>query len=139
VPDVLATTNAIDAAAAVEPVGALVRARTVTVEQHDSLRDVARELVAGEADAALVVSPLGEVGIVTARDVVTVVAAGGAVDGEQVRGAMSVDLVVVDADEPISVVGRKMLAAGVRHVVVREDARVVGLVFLDDVLDALLA
>jgi hypothetical protein len=40
---------------------------------------VARELVAGEADAALVVSPLGEVGIVTARDVVTVVAAGGAV------------------------------------------------------------
>jgi CBS domain-containing protein len=52
---------------------------------------------------------------------------------------VSVDLVAVAADEPIARVGRTMLAAGVRHVVVCDGPRVVGVVSLDDVLDALLA
>lgn len=81
-PDRLATESLVDVVAASEPVRTLVREPAATVEPHDSLRAVARELVAGEADAALVVGPIGELGIVTPRDVVVVVAAGDAVDGE---------------------------------------------------------
>jgi signal-transduction protein with cAMP-binding, CBS, and nucleotidyltransferase domain len=139
VPEILTTQSLVDVVAAAQPVRTLVRAPTITVEQHDILRDVARDLLAGTADAALVVGPIGEVGVVTAHDIVSVVAAGGAVEGEQVRGVMSVELIRVAADEPIAAVGRTMLAAGVRHVVVFEGPRAVGVVCLDDVLDALLA
>ena len=92
-PEILTTQSLVDVVAAAQPVRTLVRAPTITVEQHDILRDVARDLVAGTADAALVVGPIGEVGIVTARDIVSVVAAGGAVEGDQVRGVMSAELI----------------------------------------------
>ena len=137
--DSLTADDLVDAGAAGEPVRTLLRGPAVAVERHDALRDVARDLAAGAADAALVVSPIGEVGIVTARDIVAVVAAGGAVEDEQVRGAMSSELVTADADAPIAVVGRTMVAAGVGHVVVLDGLRAVGVVCLDDVLDALLA
>lgn len=138
-PDTLAGEGLVDVVAAGEPVRTLLRRPAVTVEQHDGLRDVARELVAGGADVALVVSPVGEVGVVTARDIVVVVAAGGAVEGEQVRGVMSDELVTAGADAPIVIVGRAMLAAGVGHAVVRDGSRVLGVVGVDDVVDALLA
>ena len=138
-PDILTTQTPVDVVAADEPVRTLLRGSTVTVERHDALRDVARDLVAGAADAALVVSPVGEVGIVTARDIVAAVAAGGAVDDEQVRGVMSSELVTVEDGESIAAVGRTMLAACVRHVVVVDGPRALGVVRLDDVLDALLA
>lgn len=138
-PDLRAAAPAVDALAAAQPVSALVRRPTLTVEQHDSLRDVARELLAADADAAIVCGPVGEVGIVTERDVVAVAANGGDLDREQVRGVMSADLLTAAADAPIAVVGRSMVEARVRHVVVCDGARVVGVVSAADILDALLA
>jgi hypothetical protein len=79
----------------------------VTVDQRDSLRDMARELVAAEADAAFVVSPLGETGIVTARGDITVVAgawairfAADAVRTVRGRALEGVERFVVDATSP---------------------------------------
>ena len=139
VPDLRTAEPAVDVLAAAQPIRALVRRSMLAVEQHDSLRDVARELIAADTDAAIVRGPVGEVGIVTERDVVVVAASGGDLDREQVRSVMSADLLTAAADEPIAAVGRSMVGAGVRHVVVCDGARVVGVVSAADVLDALLA
>jgi CBS domain-containing protein len=50
-----------------------------------------------------------------------------------------VDLVTASATDPIAVVGRLMVRAGVRHVAVCDGSKVIGVVSMRDVLDALLA
>ncbi|MGI5132836.1 CBS domain-containing protein [Pseudonocardia sp. CA-107938] len=52
---------------------------------------------------------------------------------------MSVDLVTADVADTITTVGRQMIEAGVRHVAIRRDGRIVGIVSMRDVLDAVLA
>jgi CBS domain-containing protein len=129
----------LDAAAARQPIHTIMGTGLATVEQHDSVRDVARELSANDIGAVLVSSPVGPVGIVSERDVVTVAALGVDLDAEQVKTLMSVDLVTASATDPIAVVGRQMVRAGVRHVAVRDGHKVIGVVSMRDVLDALLA
>ena len=132
--------DALDAAAAEQPIGRIMKCRPVTVEQHDPLREVAKELAANEIGVLLVSSPIGPVGMISERDVVAVVAAGGDLEREQVRSVMSVDLVTAASTESIASVGRLMIDAGVRHVAVRgDDGRITGLVSMRDVLDAVLA
>jgi CBS domain-containing protein len=121
----------LDAAAARQPIHTIMGTGFATVEQHDSVRDVARELSANDIGAVLVSSPVGPVGIVSERDV--------DLDAEQVKTLMSVDLVTASATDPIAVVGRQMVRAGVRHVAVRDGHKVIGVVSMRDVLDALLA
>jgi CBS domain-containing protein len=131
--------DVLDLAAAEQPIRLIMSDPPATVEQHDSLRDVAKELAAEEIGALLVESPVGPVGIVSERDVVAVVAIGGDVDREQVKTVMSIDLVTAEPTDSIAAVGRLMIDAGVRHVAVRGvDGRIAGVVSLRDVLDALL-
>jgi CBS domain-containing protein len=132
--------NILDQAAAELPVRTIMASQPVTVEQHDSLRDVAKELAANEIGVVLVSSPLGPVGVISERDLVGVLAIGGDVEREQVKTVMSVDLVTAPATDSIAVVGRLMIDAGVRHVVIRDDdGRIIGVVSARDVLDAVLA
>jgi CBS domain-containing protein len=78
--------------------------------------------------------------MISERDVVAVVAAGGDLEREQVRSVMSVDLITAASTESIASVGRLMIDAGVRHVAIRgDDGRITGLVSIRDVLDAVLA
>ena len=129
--------NVLDAAAAEQPIRRIMKYQPVTVEQHESLREVAKELAADEIGVLLVSSPIGPVGLISERDVVAVVAAGGDLEREQVRSVMSVDLVTAASTEAIASVGRVMLDAGVRHVAIRgDDGRITGLVSIRDVLDA---
>lgn len=132
--------DALDAAAAEQPIRRIMKYQPVTVEQHESLREVAKELAADEIGVLLVRSPIGPVGLISERDVVAVVAAGGDLEREQVRSVMSVDLVTAASTESIASVGRLMIDAGVRHVAIRgDDGRITGLVSIRDVLDAVLA
>ena len=110
-----------------------------TVEQNDTLRDVAKELTADDIGAVLVKSSGGPVGVVSERDITVAVAMGFDVDVEQVKTAMSVDLVASPATAPIADVGRLMVRSGVRHVIVRDGSQVLGVVSMRDVLGALLA
>lgn len=129
----------VDTAAARAPIHMITGTGLATVEQHDSVRDVAAELTANDIGAVLVSSPGGPVGIVSERDIVAVAATGADLDREQVRSVMTVDLVTAEATDPIAAVGRLMVQSGVRHVVVRDGVRVIGVVSMRDVLDALLA
>lgn len=131
--------DGVDTAAARTPIHQIMGTALATVEQHDSLRDVAAELTANDIGAVLVSSPVGPVGIVSERDIVAVAATGADLDREQVKTVMTVDLVTAQATEPIADVGRLMVQSGVRHVAVRDGVRVIGVVSMRDVLDALLA
>jgi CBS domain-containing protein len=132
--------DVLDVAAAEQPIRTIMKYEPVTVEQHESLREAAMELTAGEIGVLLVSSPIGPVGLISERDIVNVVAIGGDIEHEQVKAVMSVDLVTAAPTDSIAAVGRLMIDAGVRHVVIRnDDGRITGVVSVRDVLDAVLA
>ena len=100
--------DVLDLAAAEQPIRLIMSDPPASVEQHDSLRDVAKELAAEEVGVLLVESPVGSVGIVSERDVGAVMAIGGDVEREQVKTVMSVDLVTAAPADSMAVVGRLM-------------------------------
>ena len=51
--------DALDAAAAEQPIRRIMKYQPITVEQHESLREVAKELAADEIGVLLVSSPIG--------------------------------------------------------------------------------
>jgi CBS domain-containing protein len=110
-----------------------------TVEPDESVRAVAQELVAGDIGAVLVAEPGAPTGLVSERDVVTIVATGGAVEIEQASEIMTTDLVTAAPGDTIAAVGVLMREAGVRHIPVRDDdGRWIGIVSMRDVLGVLL-
>ena len=130
----------LDVAAAEQPIRTIMKYEPMTVEQHDTLREVARELAGGEIGVLMVSSPIGPVGMISERDIVNVVAVGGDIEREQVKTVMSVDLVTAAPTDTIAAVGRLMIDAGVRHVAIcGGDGRICGVVSIRDVLDAVLA
>jgi len=129
----------LDATAARQPIHTIIGTGLATVEQHDSVRDAARELTSNDIGAVLVSSPVGPVGILSERDIVAVVALGFDLEAEQVKTLMSVDLITAAATDPIADVGKLMVQSGVRHVAVRDGSKVIGVVSMRDILDALLA
>ncbi|MGH4008333.1 MAG: CBS domain-containing protein [Pseudonocardiaceae bacterium] len=112
--------------------------RLVDIGPEESLRSVAQELVADEIGAVLVRVPGGPVGLISERDLVTVLVGGGDFDTQQAADIMTADLVTAQPRDSIAFVGRLMLDTGVRHVVVHENDAVVGLVSIRDVLAVLL-
>lgn len=109
-----------------------------SVGPEDSLRSVAEELVAGDIGAVLVRAPGGPTGLLSERDIVTVLASHGDLDDEQAGGVMTADLVAVGPEDTITTAGRRMDEAGVRHLAVRDGTAVVGLVSQRDVLAVLI-
>ncbi len=121
-----------------DPVRRIMADRVATVGMGDSLLSVAQELVAGEIGAVVVEEARGPAGVISERDVTTVVAPGGDVGALQAGDVMNADLVVASPDDSIESVGRLIRDAGVRHVPIRDGQRLVGLVSIRDVLSVLL-
>jgi CBS domain-containing protein len=110
-----------------------------TVESDESVRSVAQELAAADIGAVLVEAPGVPTGLVSERDIVTVVATGGNADVEQAGEIMTTDLIAAAPGDTIAAVGVLMRDAGVRHIPVRDDdGRWIGLVSMRDVLGVLL-
>lgn len=121
-----------------DPVRRIMAELVATVGTGDSLLSVAQELVAGEIGAVVVEDAQGPTGVISERDVVTVIATGGDVATQQAGDVMSVDLVVAGPEDSIESVGRLMRDAGVRHVPIRAGHHLLGLVSIRDVLSVLL-
>ena len=121
-----------------DPIQRIMAKRLVEIGPEESLRSVAQELVADEIGAVLVRVPGGPVGLISERDLVTVLVGGGDFDTQQAADIMTADLVTAQCQDNIAFVGRLMLDAGVRHVVVHENDAVVGIVSIRDVLAVLL-
>jgi CBS domain-containing protein len=122
-----------------DPIQKIMTKRLVEIHAEESLRSVAQELVADEIGTILVRVPGRPGGLISERDLVTVLAGGGDLDTRQAADIMTTDVVAAEPGDSIASVGRLMRDAGVRHIVVRDGNAVVGLVSIRDVLAVLLA
>lgn len=121
-----------------DPVRRIMTRTLATVRPEDDLLTVAQELTADEVGAVVVESSGGPPGVVSERDLVTLLALDGGLGDRQAADVMTTDLVTARADETIAAVGRLMRDTGVRHVPVVDGTAVVGLVSMRDVLAVLL-
>lgn len=121
-----------------DPVRSIMAGAVATVDPGRSLLEVAIELVADEIGAVLVTDGHGPVGLLSERDLVTVVGTGGDLATAQAGDAMSTDLLWVDPEDSIRNVGVLMRDAGVRHMPVGDGRSAVGVVSVRDVLAVLL-
>ncbi|HVW34005.1 MAG TPA: CBS domain-containing protein [Acidimicrobiia bacterium] len=112
---------------------------TVVVPPHTPVR-VAAEVMAGHAIGAVVVATDRKVvGILSERDVVMLLAAGGDPDEATVARAMSADVVSVRPDDTLYDAAVDMLDLGIRHVpVLDEKGALLGMVSVRDLLRPLL-
>jgi CBS domain-containing protein len=107
-----------------------------TIEPGASLRSVADELVADEV-GLLVVGTADDVrGVVSERDVVRALAQGLVAQTTPVSEIASTRLVWCDASATVEEVAALMMEQYVRHVLVEEDGRLLGVVSARDLLGA---
>lgn len=118
------------------PVTTYVTTEVLTIEPGASVRDAAR-LIAGASVGCLVVgTPEHVEAIVTERDVVRAVADGSDLDQLTVAELGSRALVWATIDDTVGQVAEEMMEDYVRHVLVRDDTGLVGVLSMRDVLAA---
>jgi CBS domain-containing protein len=107
-----------------------------TVPLDATVSDVARELATDEIGLLVVGTPERVEGVVSERDVVRAVAAGRDLDGTPVKSVASTRVVWCDATATVAEVAAVMMEEYVRHVLLEEDGRLVGIVSARDLLGA---
>ncbi len=123
---------------ATDAVRSLVARPVATVSEDASLREIAEALVGDEVGALLVLHQDVPVGIVSERDIVRAIAEGADPADVSTSDVMTFDTVWAAPSDPIVEVGRTMLDAGVRHMPIRTDERVIGMVSIRDVVRVML-
>lgn len=121
-----------------DPVRRIMTPGVATAQTGDSLLVVAQELAAGNIGAVVVDSPGTQAGVISERDIVAVVANGGDLGAIQAGEIMTGDLIGATPQDSIESVGRLMLDAGVRHIPIRDNGDIIGLVSMRDLLWVLL-
>lgn len=119
------------------PIDDLIVHSVVDVSGVTSLREAARMLEDEAIGSLLVDETRGTLGIITERDLVRALADGVDPDDARVEEYLTDDLLTVEPGATILEVVRKMQANEIRHVVVRSDRRVSGVVSMRAVVDAL--
>lgn len=119
-----------------EPVSRLIRRGPVTVDPAATLRELGEVLVREEVGAALVARDGSVVGLVSERDVIRAVADGADVDDDRAEDVMVFDVVTVDPHELIATAAGRMLDGEIRHLLVSDGSRSLGVISIRDVLAA---
>jgi signal-transduction protein with cAMP-binding, CBS, and nucleotidyltransferase domain len=115
---------------AMNPVG-------VTVGSGHTMREAARRMIEGRTGAAVVIDhDLPAPGIVTERDVLHCVAAGGDLDTEMVGAHLTANVVYAAADWPLERAAEQMTNGGFRHVIVIEGSELVGILSMRDIVSS---
>ena len=113
---------------AMNPVG-------VTVGTGHTMREAARRMSAGRTGAAVVIdNDLPAPGIVTERDILHCVGAGGDLDAELVGAHLTANVVYAAADWPLERAAEVMTAGGFRHVIVLDGSELVGILSMRDIV-----
>ena len=117
------------------PLAMMMRPITRTVHPDDSLLAVARQLRDARVGALLVAERGDYVGIVSEADLVRKAMASGAV-AEQVtaRAVMSTPVMTIDIAQSAHDASDVMAERGIRHLVVTEEGRIVGMISVRDLL-----
>ena len=116
---------------------ALLGGGPVSVSERLTLRALAAVLTEAAIGAALVSRDDGTTAIVSERDITHALADGADPDTIWSADVMSKELVEADKEDSILQVAFLMLDKDVRHVVIREDDHVIGLVSARDVFRVL--
>lgn len=123
-----------------DPIARIMATSVATIDAAASWADALAELAANRIGAVLLVGDNDRVGLVSERDLILALAEGDAdLDARQIGEIATFDLIWAAPDEPIALVGQRMLEAEVRHVPVGDGAEVVGMVSARDVLAVLVA
>ncbi len=117
-------------------VGSLVEGQALVVVAHDAtVAEAARRMAERNVGAVPVVEGSRVVGVFSERDVLTrVVAAGLDPALTRVQEVMTSDLVVASPADTHEEALRRMQRAGIRHLLVLAEGRLVGIVSLRDLL-----
>src|SRR4029077_6306813 len=122
---------------ATDSVRGVMRWPVATVETVASLNEVAENLAADEVGALCVVEGDSLAGIVSERDVVTHLAAGGDPAHLTAGEVMSSDLLVIGLDTTLLEAARMMQEGQVRPLPVLADGEIAGMVSMRNVFAAL--
>jgi signal-transduction protein with cAMP-binding, CBS, and nucleotidyltransferase domain len=108
---------------------------SVTVGPTHTLREAARRMVEHKTGAALVEDAEAPgLAIVTERDLLNSVGAGEDPDSERVADHMTGSVIVASPDWSLERAAAEMSRRGVRHLVVIEEADVVGILSMRDIV-----
>ncbi|RMH77769.1 MAG: CBS domain-containing protein [Actinomyces sp.] len=105
-----------------DPVRSVAAFDPLTATPHDTLRELCARMTEGGCGFLLVVKPGAPAAVVTERDIVRAIGEGAEIDDVWATDVMTREVLEISADAPISEAARLMMTAGVRHLVVRDDA-----------------
>lgn len=111
----------------------LMHTAIVVVRPEHTLRRASRLMVENDVGAAVVHGRV-VAGILSERDVVRALADGANPDAERVSDVMTIDVVEVEPQASIADARASMVDGGIRHLLVRSDDRVVGILSARDLL-----
>jgi CBS domain-containing protein len=100
----------------------------------DRLPDVARQMMEKHVGALAVLDGDRVAGIITERDLVAALAGGDDPAAMTAGACASTELTTARPDEDTLVVANRMLQAGIRHLPVDKDGRMIGMVSMRDLL-----
>jgi CBS domain-containing protein len=115
----------------------IMSAPVVTIDEHDSLRVTAVTLADSEVGALVVLSGTTPLGIISERDVVHALAAGAKPDDVLAANVLGVTAIWASPADSISRVAKLMRDAGVRHIPLRTQDTLVGIVSIRDILEVM--
>ena len=115
-------------------VGDLAARHIVSVAPGESVRHAARAMAGHEVGSSLVLVGEQLAGILTERDVLHAVAKDTDLDATPAEEIMTSDVVTVSPDWEVYEAAAEMADRGIRHLVVSENDRVVGVVSVRDLL-----
>jgi CBS domain-containing protein len=121
-----------------DPVEQIMSSPVTTVDEHDSLRTTAVTLADAEVGALVVMSGQTPLGVISERDVVHALAAGGDPDEVWAADVIGISVVWGSPTDTIRRVAELMRDADVRHIPLRVQDSVVGMVSMRDVHKVLL-
>jgi Predicted signal-transduction protein containing cAMP-binding and CBS domains len=117
------------------PLAMMMRPITRTVHPDDTLLTVARQLRDARVGAMLVAERGDYVGIVSEADLVRkAMASGIAADQIMVRAVMSAPVMTIDIAQSAHEASDVMAERGIRHLVITEEGRMVGMISVRDLL-----
>ncbi|HEV7756154.1 MAG TPA: CBS domain-containing protein [Mycobacteriales bacterium] len=115
-------------------IGDLAQHDVVSVAPGDLLRTAAQTMTSARVGMVVVLDGERLAGVMTERDVLRTVAEGTDPDKTPVEEVMTRDVITVEPDWEVYEAAAEMTARNIRHLVVAEGDRVVGVVSIRDVL-----
>jgi signal-transduction protein with cAMP-binding, CBS, and nucleotidyltransferase domain len=119
------------------PVRHLMRGVPPFVDPEDTLRSAAQGMAGQKAGAVIVLGPDGPTSIVTERDIVRALADHADPDTVWAADVASSDLAAIDPETTLAEAVELMAKRQIRHVPVKSNGEVMGMIEAEDILDLL--